>query len=175
MAAIVDLIGHSMGGRPAEYLMRRIGMPVSDDAILRQIKRRAAISSQDPNIRIVGIDDWSWRRSTVENYNHMIFRWSDDQIYGQDGQYLSSLASLQHQSKDPIRRRALARGEAASTARSKLDQVVARRFSILPYLALSARSCDFGQVKNEGGLTALFQTAAAWPAGRLSFPRRSRQ
>ena len=64
MAAIVDLIGHSMGGRPAEYLMRRIGMPVSDDTILRQIKRRATISSQDPNIRIVGIDDWSWRRST---------------------------------------------------------------------------------------------------------------
>lgn len=63
MAEIVGLIDHSMGGRPAEYLMRRIGMPVSDDTILRQIKRRATILNQDANIRVVGIDDWSWRRS----------------------------------------------------------------------------------------------------------------
>ena len=63
MAVIVDLIGHRMGGRPAEYLMGRLGMPVSDDTILRQIKRRASISNQDANIRVVGIDDWSWRRS----------------------------------------------------------------------------------------------------------------
>ena len=42
MAAVVDMIGHSMGGRPAEYLMGRLGMPISDDTILRQIKRRTS-------------------------------------------------------------------------------------------------------------------------------------
>ncbi|MDX1103932.1 ISL3 family transposase, partial [Sinorhizobium medicae] len=31
MAEIVGLIGHRMGGRPGEYLMHRLGMPVSDD------------------------------------------------------------------------------------------------------------------------------------------------
>ncbi|MHC1550638.1 hypothetical protein [Phyllobacterium sp. K27] len=45
MAAVVDMIGHSMGGRPAEYLMGRLGMPISDDTILRQIKRRASTHS----------------------------------------------------------------------------------------------------------------------------------
>lgn len=60
----MDLIGYSMGGRPAEHLMDRLGMPVSDHTILRQIKRRISTSSSNADIRVVGIDDWSWRRST---------------------------------------------------------------------------------------------------------------
>lgn len=40
MAEIVGLVGHRMGGRPGENLMHRLGMPVSDDTILRQLKRR---------------------------------------------------------------------------------------------------------------------------------------
>jgi transposase len=40
MDEIVGLIGHSMGGRPGECLMHRLGMPVSDDTILRQLKAR---------------------------------------------------------------------------------------------------------------------------------------
>jgi transposase len=43
--------------------MRRLGMPVSDDTILRQLKRDAARAHRDDTIRVVGIDDWSWRRS----------------------------------------------------------------------------------------------------------------
>ena len=35
----VRLIGHGMGGRPGERLLSRLGMPVSDDTILRAIKR----------------------------------------------------------------------------------------------------------------------------------------
>jgi hypothetical protein len=34
---IVGLLGHSAGGRPGERLMQRLGMPVSDDPILRQL------------------------------------------------------------------------------------------------------------------------------------------
>lgn len=64
MAEIVGLVGHSMGGRPGEHLMRRLGMPTSDDTILRQLKRDAPPSTQDGNIRVVGIDDWSWRHSS---------------------------------------------------------------------------------------------------------------
>jgi hypothetical protein len=36
---IVGVIDHSTGGRPGERLMGRLGMPVSDDTILRQLKR----------------------------------------------------------------------------------------------------------------------------------------
>ncbi len=40
---IVGLLGHSAGGRPGERLMQRLGMPVSDDTILRQLKRDATV------------------------------------------------------------------------------------------------------------------------------------
>jgi transposase len=64
MAEIVGLIGHRMGGRPGAYLMHRLGMPVSDDTILRQLKRKNPASMQKDNIRVLGIDDWSWRHSS---------------------------------------------------------------------------------------------------------------
>ncbi len=41
--------------------MTRLGMPMSDDTILRHLKRRtAAPESTQPVLRMVGIDDWSW-------------------------------------------------------------------------------------------------------------------
>jgi len=40
---LVRLFGHSAGGLPGERLMKRLGMPVSDDTILRQLKRRAVL------------------------------------------------------------------------------------------------------------------------------------
>ncbi|CAN7726668.1 MULTISPECIES: ISL3 family transposase [Ensifer] len=64
MAEIVDLVGHRMGGRPGEHLMHRLGMPVSDDTILRQLKRGNPASTRKDTVRVVGIDDWSWRHSS---------------------------------------------------------------------------------------------------------------
>ena len=61
-AEIVGLLGHSTGGRPGERLIRRLGMPISDDIILRQLKRNASWVDDEPPARI-GIDDWSWRKS----------------------------------------------------------------------------------------------------------------
>lgn len=43
--------------------MRRLGMPISDDTILRHLKRSASGADDQPSARIVGIDDWSWRKS----------------------------------------------------------------------------------------------------------------
>ena len=62
VAELVRLLGHAAGGRPAERLMTRLGMPVSDDTILRHLKRHATASTGDlrPVLRVVGIDDWSW-------------------------------------------------------------------------------------------------------------------
>ena len=42
IAELVHLIGHGTGGRPGERLMKRLGMPVSDDTILRHLKRQVA-------------------------------------------------------------------------------------------------------------------------------------
>ena len=42
--------------------MKRLGMPVSDDTILRHLKRQVARLSAKTTVRVAGIDDWSWRK-----------------------------------------------------------------------------------------------------------------
>lgn len=54
VAEIAGLLGHSTGGRPGERLMRRPGMPISDDTILRHLKRNAS-----------QVDDEPWHGSSV--------------------------------------------------------------------------------------------------------------
>ena len=61
LEGIVQVVGRSLGGRPAERLMRRLGMAVSNDTTLRYLKRRAPVSC-DKNLRVVGIDDWAWKK-----------------------------------------------------------------------------------------------------------------
>jgi hypothetical protein len=59
VAGIVQLLGHATGGLPGERLMNRLGMPVSDDTILRLLKLRASARGAMTTIRVAGIDDWS--------------------------------------------------------------------------------------------------------------------
>ena len=42
--------------------MKRLGMPVSDDTILRHLKRQVAHLRAKTTVRVAGIDDWSWRK-----------------------------------------------------------------------------------------------------------------
>jgi Transposase len=42
--------------------MKRLGMPVSDDTILRHLKRQVARRGGKTTLRVAGIDDWSWRK-----------------------------------------------------------------------------------------------------------------
>lgn len=53
-------IGMVLGGEPGARLSRRLAMPVSGDTVLRLIRRRGTVPSAPP--RVVGIDDWAWRR-----------------------------------------------------------------------------------------------------------------
>jgi transposase len=63
MADIVHLLGHGTGGRPAERILQRLGMPVSDDTVLRVVQRRATQQQTNPSpVRVVGIDDWAWQK-----------------------------------------------------------------------------------------------------------------
>jgi hypothetical protein len=41
LGAVVHLVGHAVGGRGGERLLSRLGMAVSDDTILRLLKRPA--------------------------------------------------------------------------------------------------------------------------------------
>jgi hypothetical protein len=59
LVEIVRLVGHSMGGRPSERLMRRLGMPVSDTAVLRSLEEHARAGSDNGAVHVAGIDDWA--------------------------------------------------------------------------------------------------------------------
>jgi len=50
-----------MGGRPGERLISRLGMPVRDDTILREVKRMNLDTSAVP-LRVIGVDDWTWKK-----------------------------------------------------------------------------------------------------------------
>jgi transposase len=60
---VLLLVGHRTGGRAAEFLLKRLSMAVSDDTILRRIKRRArAAMHGEQRLRVVGVDDWAWKK-----------------------------------------------------------------------------------------------------------------
>jgi transposase len=59
---LARLLTHAAGGRPAERLMARLGLPQSDDTLLRSLKRHAAGRNEKVQVRVVGIDDWAWRK-----------------------------------------------------------------------------------------------------------------
>ena len=59
---LTRLVGHAAGGRPAERLMAHLGLPQSDDTILRSLKRHAGARDGAANVRVVGIDDWAWQK-----------------------------------------------------------------------------------------------------------------
>jgi transposase len=48
------------GGEPGGRLARRLGMPVSGPTLLRMIRAGPATPQAEP--RVLGIDDWAWRR-----------------------------------------------------------------------------------------------------------------
>ncbi|MER9307154.1 ISL3 family transposase [Mesorhizobium sp. M0496] len=53
-------IGFAVGGEPGSRLSDRLAMPVSGDTLLRMIRAAGFEPPQAP--RVVGIDDWAWRK-----------------------------------------------------------------------------------------------------------------
>ena len=58
---IVFCLGIALGGRPAAALAKRIEIEVSNDTLLRAVRRRGASQASPPSV--IGIDDWAWRRN----------------------------------------------------------------------------------------------------------------
>jgi transposase len=58
---IVHHLGLTLGGIPAASLAKRLMLPVSNDTLLRVVRRRTAAPT-DP-LLVVGIDDWAFRRN----------------------------------------------------------------------------------------------------------------
>jgi transposase len=53
-------IGLALGGEPGSRLAGRLAMPVSGDTLLRLIRASGIAIAPPP--RIIGVDDWAWRR-----------------------------------------------------------------------------------------------------------------
>src|SRR5438045_2032700 len=54
------LIGFMLGGNPGARLSQRLGIQSSSDTILRRLK--VGSKTESPLVRVLGIDDWAWRR-----------------------------------------------------------------------------------------------------------------
>ncbi|WP_407530180.1 ISL3 family transposase [Methylobacterium oryzisoli] len=53
-------LGLALGGEPAARLAQRLAMPVSGDTLLRLVRAGALPTHPEP--RVVGVDEWAWRR-----------------------------------------------------------------------------------------------------------------
>ena len=58
---VVHHLGLALGGRPAASFAQRLMLPVSNDTLLRVVRRHSSPSLTPPSV--VGIDDWAWRRN----------------------------------------------------------------------------------------------------------------
>lgn len=58
---IVHHLGLALGGRPAASFAKRLMLPVSNDTLLRVVRRRGSPRFVPPSV--IGIDDWAWRRN----------------------------------------------------------------------------------------------------------------
>lgn len=61
LECIVHHLGLALGGRPAANFAKRLMMPVSNDTLLRVVRRRTCLRT-DP-LSVIGIDDWAFRRN----------------------------------------------------------------------------------------------------------------
>jgi len=57
---LVRHLGIALGGRPAQALGARLLLPVSKDTFLRSVRNAMRPLASAP--RVIGIDDWAWRR-----------------------------------------------------------------------------------------------------------------
>lgn len=58
---IVHCLGLALGGRPGASFAKRLMLPVSNDTLLRTVRRRC-LRPTEP-LRVVGIDDWAFRQN----------------------------------------------------------------------------------------------------------------
>jgi transposase len=58
---VVHHLGLALGGRPAASFAQRLMLPVSNDTVLRVVRRRARPRTEPLNV--VGVDDWAFRRN----------------------------------------------------------------------------------------------------------------
>lgn len=136
VAELARSIGYVAGGRPAERLMRLLGLPQGDDRILRNLKRHA--SSSERPLRVVGIDDWSWLKGSrygtivVDLERHEVVDVIHDRSVKTMTAWLENNPTIEIISRDRCGLYAQAARQGASSARQ-----VADRFHLVQNLRLA--------------------------------------
>jgi transposase len=60
VAVVIEAIALALGGAGGARILRRLGLHLSPDTLLNLIRAAVAAPASPP--RVLGIDDWSWRR-----------------------------------------------------------------------------------------------------------------
>lgn len=58
----LDWITLALGGAAGSRLARRMGLLVDGSTLLRQLRRRSSATATSRSPRVLGIDDWAWRK-----------------------------------------------------------------------------------------------------------------
>ena len=119
-------IGLALGGEAGARLAGRTAMPTSPDTLLRRVKQARARSSPTP--RLVGIDDWAWRKGqrygtiVVDLETSEVIDLLPDRDAATVKAWLEAHPGIELVSRD----RASAYSQAATEAASKAQQVADR-------------------------------------------------
>lgn len=142
--------GSGCDGRPGEYPMHRLGMPVSDDTVLRQLKPNTLTPTQEDHVGVVGVDDWSWRHSSrygtivLDLERHSVVDVLDDRRVESAKVWLQERPKIEIVSRDHCGLYAQAAREGAPQARQ-----VADRFHLVqnPRAAINEQMSVYGDAQ----------------------------
>lgn len=62
LADLHTYVAHALGGSAGARMAARLCCPISADTLIRRIVRMAAVAGRPETPRVLGVDDWAWRR-----------------------------------------------------------------------------------------------------------------
>jgi transposase len=139
--------------------MKQLGMPVRDDTILRHLRRMASQVDNQPPARIIGIDDWSWRKSwrygtiIVDLERRKVMDILEDRSVTSVAQWLKRHPSIEVVSRDRCGLYAQAAREGAPQASQVADRfhlIQNLRLAIEEQMSLSGRATGRALLPDEG-------------------------
>jgi transposase len=129
LETLVHHLGLALGGRPASVFARRLQMPVSNDTVLRTVRRRHADRREPAPVQVVGIDDWAFRKRhrygtiVCDLARHQVVALLPDREIATVAAWLNAHPGIRIVARD----RGGGYGEAAARARPGAVQVADRR------------------------------------------------
>lgn len=125
---IIHLVAYTTGGRPGSRVLERLAMPVSDDTVLRTLKRAPDWQPDGDLVRRLGVDDWAWRKGQkygtilVDLERHRVVDLLSDRTAESFERWLAHHPAIEVISRDRCRIYAEAAGNGASGAVQVADR-----------------------------------------------------